>query len=95
MTESGVEEAFIALGKRLGSVRLELTETVAEITIVDGDTPDSYHLAVTMPFKGTRYGKQIGKSEALKMLRQAKSHYGRLMRQAEKDIQYIQGVTDE
>lgn len=88
---SGLDAAVEAIGKRHNTVKLDLVEAIAGIGAVEGDSPDTYHITVTRPYRGIQYGKEVNEFEAVKLLRKARTRYKQLHNEVEREIARILG----
>ena len=77
--------------KRFGKTKLDLLESIPEITVVEGDNVDTWHIVVTRKYRGMQYGKELSEFEILKQLDKIKAHYRRLMNQVQREIDWING----
>lgn len=90
-----IDELLESIGKRQGTTKLTVIESIPVITAVEGDYPDMWHLCVHVPYRGLQYGKQSNEWEVLKQLRKAKQQYERLARQVQREIDIITGEPEK
>lgn len=91
MENEKYNEIVAVIGKRNGSVKLNIVESIPVITVVEGDDMDTWHVCVNHPYRGTQFSEQLNEWETLKKLRKLRQHYDRLARQVQREIDWITG----
>lgn len=88
---SGLEAAIMAIGKRQGLVELEWLEYIPDVSVVEGDEPDTWHLCMKIPYRELKYSEPLSEWEAMKRLRQFRSRYNSLVGKTEREMTWIKG----
>lgn len=89
------DELAISIGKRNGTIKLGIIDSIPEVSIVEGDSPNSWVICVNHPFRKLQYGKELPEWDTVKQLRKVKQHYDRLSRQLEYEINWIKGESND
>lgn len=84
-----------AIGKRRGTVKLDMVDAVIEVSAVEGDAPDAYCLAVMTPFRGIQFGKSLTEGQVIAELRKAQRQYLKMYNKIARDIAWITGEESE